>query len=252
MPDNKPDRETQLLSSIDEELDTVLKAHITPTILKAITKNGQIEPYTAFREVMAVTNRTLSTIKNWLAFGTNVPDFVSLVRIWVHWNIPTDTLLPASLVTKLSAKEGSSPVVNKEPWASELEALDLIPTSTSDTPAKRQAMAFYSKNPEKTLFIRQEDSDNDQVRPGELFMIDASIEELRGDGFYLLKINRIGTQSSSVCLRFISMMVSEPAVRLSRSSTSTDGVEVIPLQGGTLPPNVVVLGRVIAVLRKLF
>ena len=238
------------MSSSDWE--AAYKAHIAALILKAITRDGSIETYTAFRQVTGITGRTLSTVKNWLAYQSNLPDLASLARICEHWNIAPESVFPAKLLVKLSEPATDS-VSSRAFVEDELSSVQLIPIRSSDSPADRQALLFYSKNPEKALFIRQEDSDNDQLRLGELAMIDPTVEELGGDGFYLLKIRRPGSTGSAICIRFISVMVGEPALRLSRSSSSpVESIELIPLVDGGLPGHIIVLGKVIAVLRKLF
>jgi len=231
--------------------ENTYKAHIAAAVLKAITQDGEIETYTAFRQVVSVTGRTLSTVKNWLAYQSNLPDLASIARICEHWKIGPDVIFPPTLLGRLSV--GENTVLDRSPLADELSTVELIPIRSSDSPANRLAMLFYSKNPEKALFIRQEDSDNDQLRLGELAMVDPTVEELGGDGFYLLKIRRPGAVGSAICIRFISTMVGEPTLRLSRSSSSPlESLELIPLVDGGLPGHIIILGKVIAVLRKLF
>ena len=138
------------------------KAHIAAVILKAITQEGSIETYTAFRQVTVITGRTLSTVKNWLAYQSNLPDLASMARICEHWKIAPEAVLPPKLLVKLS--EGASAVSSRAPVEEELSSVEIIPIRSSDSPANRQALLLYSKNPEKALFIRQEDSDNEQLR----------------------------------------------------------------------------------------
>ena len=234
------------------EWETAYKSHIAAVILKAITRDGDVATYDAFRQVVEITGRTLSTVKNWLGAQIHAPDLASLARIVEHWEIPPETLFPASLLDKLSATPSPSAkrIADIE---DDITPVNLIPIHSSDSPASRLALLYYSENPEKALFIRQEDSDNDQLRLGELAMIDPTFEELGGDGFYLLKIRRPGRAGSAICIRFISTMVGEPILRLSRSSSSPiESVEHLPLVDGGLPGHIIVLGKVIAVLRKLF
>lgn len=233
------------------EWETTYKNHLAAVILKAITRDGEVATYDAFRQVVEVTGRTLSTVKNWLGAQIHAPDLASLARIVAHWKIPPDSVFPARLLEQLSAP--TSPAVKRVAGIEEdITAVDLIPIQSAQSPASRLALLYYSKNPEKALFIRQEDSDNDQLRLGELAMIDPTYEELGGDGFYLLKIKRPGRAGSSICIRFISALVGEPTLRLGRSSSSPiESVELIPLVDGGLPGHIIVLGKVIAVLRKL-
>ena len=232
--------------------ETAYKSHVAAVVLKAITQDGAVATYDAFRQVVEVTGRTLSTVKNWLGAQIHPPDLASLARIVEHWKIPAESIFPAKLLGKLSASS-SSAVKHVAGIEEDITAVELIPIQSSDSPASRLALLYYSKNPEKALFIRQEDSDNDQLRLGELAMIDPTFEELGGDGFYLLKIRRPGRAGSAICIRFISTMVGEPTLRLSRSSTSPiESQETIPLVNGGLPAHIIVLGKVIAVLRKLF
>lgn len=234
--------------------DAAYRNYVADTIVEFATNGGVIERSEAYRQIMAVTRRTLTTVKNWLTYRANSPDIASLARIVLAWGIPPATVFPPKLQALLEGHatdaQSSDSSFSKE---QSLETYDLIPIrSSSGSDRVRQALFQYTKNPDQVLFVKQEDSDNDQIRLGELMLVDPTFEEIRGNGHYLLRISREGSGAAQVCVRSVDLLVGEPTARLTKGSGSNqDGVELVRLSNGSLPPNITVIGRVLAVLSRL-
>jgi hypothetical protein len=159
-----------------------------------------------------------------------------------HWKIPAEVLFPPEL---LVAPSGEARSFAETPLIRELEAFNLFPTRHHAGALATQALNFYTAHPEDSIWIRQPESDNNDIRQGELVLIDPSIETLTDNAFYLLKIGHPGDKNTKMCIRFLRRMISEPAVRLSRSDESADNsAEMLPFVNGSLPSHITVLGKV--------
>src|SRR5664280_1096089 len=98
-----------MTASSDKE--AAYRQHLADTILEYVTDKGAIETPEAYRRVIAVTGRQLSTIKNWLSYRTNLPDLASLARIVEHWKIPPESIFPSRLEALLSGAAISAAAV---------------------------------------------------------------------------------------------------------------------------------------------
>ena len=96
MPKNEKARADQTaMSALDKDL--AYRDYVADLILSYITEQRTIGVTEAFRRVTIVTERTLSTVKNWLSTRSTFPDVASLARIVKHWNIPPEAIFRHSL-----------------------------------------------------------------------------------------------------------------------------------------------------------
>ena len=226
-----------------QQWDAAYRAHIAATIRDRVTNHGALERHVAFREVCAVTSRSMSTIKAWLAYESAFPDLGSLARIIAHWKIPSEDLIPARLLAALPSVDAEP--AGDAPLFRDLEAFNLFPTRHSSGSLTTQALGYYTAHPEECVWVRQPESDNTVIRQGELVLIDPAIESLADNAFYLLKIGHPGDTNTKMCIRFLRRLIGEPAVRLSRSDESADNsAEVLPLVNGSLPAHITLVGKV--------
>ena len=228
--------------------DAVYRYYIADLILRYASKEGILSNMDAYREIMRVTDRTVGTVKNWIAYRAGSPDMSSLARIVDHWKIPYHELFPTTVTEMLA---GISPTQSPKDTSDMSDEHLLISLYSSTDPAKLdRAFAKYTDHPKASLFVRQEGNDMmEEIRPGELMLVDPTIEQVRGGGMYLLKFSTQG-EPDRTCVRSVERMVGEPAVRLRCGSLMPESsTEVLPLTQGQLPENITVLGQIVGVLR---
>jgi len=242
---------TETSSMVDE--DAAYKNYIADLVMDYVTERGVLNNNPeAYRRVMAVTSRTLGTVKNWLAYRTNAPDLASLARIVDHWRIPTASIFPPQLPSLLGAASDGLSTLQSASTAGLLGDHLLISLhGPSDAEMIDKALLKYTDRPRSTLFVRQIGSDMiDEIRPGELVLVDAGCEYVDNSGFYMLRI-AAKNMNDTVCVRFVERLLGEPRVRLrGGSATPLASVETLPLADGVIP-GVTVLARVLGVLRQL-
>jgi hypothetical protein len=229
--------------------ESAYRHYLADTILEYITDQGAIDGPEAYRQVIAVTGRQLSTVKNWLSYRTNLPDLASLARIVEHWAIPTTAIFPPQLSLLLSGVTMSDASAIETPRGSFADHV-LVPLyGAGDAAMIDRALAKYTDHPKSALLVRHEGSDMlDEIRPGELMLVDTTLEQIRGSGIYLLKFAVGGEQAT--CVRHVDLLMGEPAVRIRGGSASpATSAETLPLVEGVLR-EVTVLGRVVGVLRQ--
>ena len=233
--------------------DAAYRNYIADLVMDHVTERGVLNNNPeAYRRVMAVTSRTLGTVKSWLAYRTNTPDLASLARIVEHWQIPPAAIYPPQLPSLLGAVSDGLSTLQTAINAGFLGDHVLISLhGPSDADTIDKALSKYTDRPRSALLVRQIGSDMiDEIRPGELVLVDAGSEHVDGSGIYVL---RIATKNSTdtVCVRFVERLLGEPSVRLrGGSATPLASVETLPLINGLIP-GVTVLARVLGVLRQL-
>lgn len=235
--------------SDETDRDAYYRHHVANVILRHVTKDGNREPAEAYRRVMAVTGRALGTVKNWLTYRTNFPDMASVARIVDRFSIPPEDFYPAHLQQLLSGVPEEAP---SEGGLAGGEPPVLSPYRPGDPATVDRALSKYTDHPRSAVFYRQSGSDMlDQIRPGELMLVDPTCEQISGSGMYLLRFSPEG-QAETTVVRMVDVLMGEPAVRLScGSAMPPSSVETIPLVKGGLPPHITVLARVVGVLRQL-
>lgn len=247
---SKPeDQEQPPLHAADR--DAAYRHFVAEVIIKHVTKNGELEITEGYRQLRTVTGKSLGTVKNWLTYRANFPDLPSLGRIIDHYQIPPEAFYPPELGRLLAGT--TSAVVLSGPAAQETTHLPIISLYRPGDPSSSdRALAKYTDHPRAAVFYRQAGSDMlDQIRPGELVLVDPTCEQLAGTGMYLLRFSAAG-QADQTAIRLVEVLVGEPTVRLScGSAMPPTSVQMIPLVNGQLPSNIVVLARVVGHLRQL-
>ncbi len=240
-------RDEASAEAVPFDADSALRHHVANVVMAHATRNHSLASPKAIAEICRVTGRANSTVKAWFHFRTTYPDFPALARIIAHWNIPREQILPDELSALLS---GGQDPTSEATWRPIGEVATYSFYSPNDAPMLDRALSVYTANPRNTLFVRHDSSDMlDQIRPGELMMVDPSCEQISGAGIYMLRFS-MPDQPTRNFVRNVEPLMSEAAVRVSSGGTLSASAEVIPLVQGQLPAHVSVLFRVIAVLRQ--
>jgi hypothetical protein len=234
-------------SSLPDDRDCAYRDYIADLVLEYVSERGQLDAPEAYRRVMQTTDRTLTTVKNWLTHRVNFPDVASLARIVQRWQITPAEVFPPhleALLAGLPAEETSDAFAG---WSS-----DHVPLPLHDPSKLDQALLKYTTHPKSAVYVRQSGTDMlDQIRPDELMLIDPSCEEIRAPGMYLLKFAWPG-ETQITCVRNAKPLMSEPAVQLSMGTAILAAQpELVQLLKGRLPSHITVLGRVVGVLRQV-
>lgn len=228
------------------------RTHIADLIMDYVTDRGALlNNPEAYRRVMNVTGKTLGTVKNWLSYKTNSPDIVSLALIVNHWNIPSSAIFPPNLSQLLGSFVEDDLHALRTPTAL-LADFTFVPLYGSVEPTVMdKALSRYTDRPKTTLLVRQNGGEmNDEIRAGELMLVDAGNEEITSSGIYMLRHGGEG-QQSSVIVRYVDRLLGEPSVRIRQGSGSlSTTAETLPLRNGLIE-GVTVLARVLGVLRQL-
>lgn len=227
--------------------DAKLRTRIADIIMAHATRNNTLTSPQAIREVCRVTGRSNSTVKSWLHFKATFPDLGSLARIINHYKIPREAVLPDDLADLV---EGDVEAAAEPVRLALGEEATYSFYAPNDPSSLDRALLKYTEAPRHTLFVKHDSSDMlDQIRPGELMLVDPTCEEITGAGIYMLRFS-MPNQPTRSFVRNVEPLMSEPAVRISGGSASTSRPEVIQLVQGRLPPHVSVLFRVIGVVRQ--
>ena len=233
--------------------ESAYRNYIADLIMEYVTEHGALHSNPeAYRRVIAVTGRSLGTVKQWLAYRAVSPDIVSLARIVKHWRIPPAAVYPphlASLLGQSGLEEITQQRVRSNDSLAAYSVMSLL--EPSDVATVERALSVYTDRPSSTLLMRQVDSEMaDEIRPGELMLVDTSVEQIEGSGIYVLRLAAAGGQEVK-CVRKVERLVSEPTVRLRCGSAMANAeVETVPIKDGIVP-GVTVLARVLGVLRRL-
>lgn len=237
-------------AAIDTE--SAYRNYVAEVILEYASANRTLDNPEAYRRVMAITGRTLGTVKNWLWYRTNLPDLASLARLVEHWNIPPTSIFPGQLRTLLSGVPLDASSHSFETAAHPgADHVFLSLHGHGDNDRVDQALSKYTEYPQLAVLLRQESSDMlDDIRPGELMLVDTGCELIRGSGIYLLRFDNLEHEPRTHA-RFVEVLLSRPVARIRGGSASaSNGSEEIPISGGEMP-GVTVLGRVVGVLRQV-
>jgi hypothetical protein len=216
------------------------KDFIAELILRYITKGGAIKPAHAFHEVVGVTQRSYGTVKNWVIYRNSYPDLESLARIVHHWQIPPEEVFLPGIATHTTVP----------PTVSSGDQLLLPLYGQSNPKIFEAALSLYTDHPQSLMLVRQQGVDmEDEVRAGEIMVVDASQEQIRNSGMYVLRYSAIDG-SQSTCTRMVEVLVGQQAASIRCSNARFfNTVETLPLANGLLPSHIVVLGRVQGVLK---
>ena len=223
------------------------KDFVAELLLRYITKGGVIEPSQAFHEVVAVTERSYGTVKNWVAYRNSYPDLESLARIVHHWQIPPEEIFG---VTVEGPRSNAASHTIGPTTGSPGDQL-LVPLYGQSNPKIfERALSLYTDHPQSLMLVRQQGVDmEDQVRAGEIMVVDASQEQIRNSGMYVLRYSTIDG-SQSTCTRMVEVLVGQQTANISCSNARFfNATETLPLVNGLLPSHIVVLGRVQGVLK---
>ncbi|MEO8921578.1 MAG: hypothetical protein ABI330_01885 [Caldimonas sp.] len=235
------------------DVDAAYRNYLADLIMDHATDRGVLRNNPeAYRRVMAVTGRTLGTVKNWLANRTTSPDVASLARIVDHWAIPPAAIYPPQLAVLLGRASEGTLQYEPLPKPESLGEYVLISfNAAADSENAARALSKYTDRPQSALLVRQVGGDMvDEIRPGELMLVDAGQEHIDSSGIYMLRISSQGSNSIT-CVRFVERLLAQPTVRLRGGSTSSvSTVETFPLVDGVIS-GVTVLARVLGVLRQL-
>jgi hypothetical protein len=230
--------------------DADFKQYIADTLYRYVTRDGIVDPVEAYREVEAVTGRSYGTVKNWLYYRVNLPDLESLARIVHHWQIPADTVLHPDIVKLQEAPSG----LTESDARPRLALKDQVLVSfygTANHGVIDRALLKYTDHPRATMLVRQQSSDmQDEIRAGELMLIDAAVEQIDCSGLYLLRF--ADGERDTMCTRIVEVIAGQQAARLSCANPlMSGGTEIVRLKDGCLPEHITVLGRVVGVLRRI-
>lgn len=240
-------------NGIPTDVDAAYRNYIADLVMEHVTERGVLNNNPeAYRRVMAVTGRTLGTVKNWLAYRTNAPDLASLARIVEHWKISPHAVYPPELPSLLGTVDEDASALETVRNSGYLGEHVLISFhGRTDADAIDKALSKYTDRPRSALLVRQIGSDMiDEIRPGELMLVDAAREHIDGSGIYVLRITSKNS-NDTICVRSVERLLGEPSVRLrGGSAASIASVETLPLVDGVIP-GVTVLGCVLGVLRQL-
>ena len=223
------------------------KDFVADLILRYITKGGSIEPSQAFQEVVAITDRSYGTVKNWIAYRNSYPDLESLARIVHHWQIPPEEIFDVTVEGPRASAANHATVPTTVSSGDQL----LLPLYGQSNPKIfERALSLYTDHPQSLMLVRQQGVDmEDQVRAGEIMVVDASQEQIRNSGMYVLRYSTIDG-SQSTCTRMVEVLVGQQSANISCSNARFfNTTETIPLVNGLLPSHIVVLGRVQGVLK---
>ena len=232
--------------------------YLADILLRYITDEGRKTNLPeVYKDVMAVTSRTIGTVKNWLTYRTHAPDVASLARIVAHWSIPTAAIFPNRLAEILGGSNVSSSV-EAEAEPNPMPFIRLY--GPNDKALVDGMLRRYTGQPGSVVFVKKEGSDmRDEIGTDELMLVDTSSERVEMSGIYLLRLDEPGTP---VMVRHVEHELgdlSKPTsevtesswtskVALSKGSLSTAQPHIAPLVDGVIP-NITVLGRVVAILR---
>lgn len=243
-------RATHMQAPFDDEF--AYRRYVADVLLEYATESKKLENPEAYRRVMAITGRTLGTVKNWLAYRTNLPDLASLARMVEQWQIPPAKIFPPHLRSLLTGQpdEKSLPVSCTDLGANTDQVLISL-YGTGDLSRIDVALSKYTDHPQRALLVKHEGGEMlDEIRPGELMLVDTGCEQINGSGIYLLRF-AAGGGAPTTHARFVDVLVSEPSVRIrGGSATPSTATEQVPISNGTIH-GVTVLGRVIGVLRQM-
>ncbi|NRF71361.1 hypothetical protein HLB44_30690 [Aquincola sp. S2] len=231
--------------------DAAYRHYVADVIIRHVTKDGALEITEGYRQLRAVTGKSLGTVKNWLTYRANFPDLPSLARIIEHYKIPPESFYPAALDRLLAGASSDADPASPQP--SEMADLPIISLYRPGDPSSSdRALTKYTDHPRAAVFYRQAGSDMlDQIRPGELVLVDPTCEQIAGSGMYLLRFSAAG-QANQTAIRMVEVVFGEPMVRLScGSAMPPTSVQMIPLVNGQLPSNIAVLARVVGHLRQI-
>lgn len=236
---------------IDDE--SAYRRYIAETILEYATDHKSLDNPEAYRRVMAITGRTLGTVKNWLSYRTNLPDAASLARMVEYWKIPPAMIFPPQLHSLLSGVPFDTALTVTDTAAVNADTDNVLISlyGTGDLAKVDIALSKYTDHPKRALLVRQVGGDMlDEIRPGELMLVDTGCEQIGTSGIYLLRFEA-GAGKRATHARFVDVLMAEPFVRIrGGSATPTAGVEHVPLSDGVIR-GVTVLGRVVGVLRQM-
>ena len=245
-----PTDQEEPLNSRAADRDAAYRHYVADVITKHVTKGGALEITEGYRQLKAVTGKSLGTVKNWLAYRASFPDLPSLARIIEHYEIPPESFYPANLDRLLAGAPSDADSVSPPSETADLPIISLY--RPGDPSSSDRALSKYTDHPRAAVFYRQTGSDMlDQIRPGELVLVDPTCEQIVGSGMYLLRFSAPG-QADQTAIRMVEVLFGEPMVRLScGSAMPTSSVRMIPIVNGQLPEHIAVLARVVGHLRQL-
>jgi hypothetical protein len=252
------DSDTSKASAFEREghkLNAPYRRYVGDLLARYATRNGSLEPPEAMAELVAVTGKSLSTVRNWLVYRQYLPDLESFAKIVLHWRIPATEVFPADLEnillsepphdTKPIASQGVAP-----PGAFDIrDAVMFSPFGNKDQSVVIKALSKYTDFPRSTMFVRMESADmEEKIRIGEIMLADCSDEQISRNGMYLL---RYTGQSGAVhtCVRMVIVLAGQNLAKLvclNPLFSSSD--ETVPLVDGQLPSHITILGRVAGLL----
>mgnify|MGYP000990977496 CR=1 FL=1 len=225
-------------SNENELAEQRFKRALLGLLKKAIIKDPETRAQ-AIAEAIAVSERSRSSVHNWLGTGDNVPDIAAFFKLVIHYNI--DLRGPEML----AALKHLNPDYNQPFSGSPMDGcMRLVPLSAAAS--VNQTLQRYTHSPTYTVLMpyRSDDMAPDIAR-GELVLVDVSIEKINGGGIYLIQVG------DNICLRAAAPDVSTGNIRLSAVNLLADvrHQSVKPNDDGTLP-GIAIHGRLVGVLKE--
>lgn len=226
--------------------------HISRLVLRYGKERG-LRDTDAFKELMGVTGRGFSTVKNWLRYRTGLPDLEAMARIQAHWRIPADEIFRADLIGLGSPDTGGG-TVSATGLSTRGDVAVLALSSLGQTDLRSRMLQRYGSAVSNMVLLAQEGADaSGVVEAGDLMLVDTSVDRIRRAGLYVLCMAD-GTEAGQVCTRQVTPLMGRPVARVAITSQALGILpEELPLDnnGRFESDSVSVLGRVVGVMRAL-
>lgn len=227
----------------------VYRQRVAQLILQYVQRDGESES-SAYHQLMEVTGRGYSTIRNWLRYHLALPDLEAMAKIVDHWNIPAEKVFGAWKASPggTAAKVPAGSLVLEDP---DSHGALMLPLSTTGSGEERRiALRRYSSAPDHLILMAYDGADCPGViENGEFMLVDTSCEAVGESGVYVLTWN----SSSKLHTRIVHPLLGKPMAMITAlSERLAPAAEEVPLNDGVLADGAVrVFGRVVGVLRRM-
>jgi hypothetical protein len=204
----------------------------------------------AIKEVSSVTKRSRAAVVNWLNNRLNLPDAYAIRNLLQHYRIDPRAVFqwtPEGGATWQGNQEPSMPA-SRSPAASESvhrgSGIPLVDFLRRE-PTLGLLLTRYSPHPESCALILQEtDEMAEDIRKGELVLVDTSVDSLAGTGTYALR------RGGRTFVRLIEQKISEDIAVLRCGNPRYRDETVRVDTAGTLE-GLQVLGKVVGSIKQL-
>lgn len=232
------------------------RQHVVDTIWRYASQGGALDGRHVFHQIKDVTNRSYSTVKNWMHFGIGLPDLEALSLIISHWGIRPEELFPQRIPVAVEPSpptdsEIQNPALANSVLAGEPQVLPVFGRSTAR--AVSTVFAKYSSSPTRCVWVQQPNGDAaGVVDQGEVMLVDPQIERITESGLYILRVP-MPSGGEVMVTRLVHPLTGCARARVSLPNTKYQiGIsEEVPLVDGELGHGIAVVGRVLSVNRAL-